>query len=189
MRSAGAPGPRPLRLFFALWPSAAKRQTLAGSFAAAISRSQGQPVPASNFHVTLAFLGSVPGQTFGHLVEVGGQGGYPRVELAFDRLEYWPKPRVLVATPSVAPPEGHDLVDRLWRRIERQGFRRDARPWQPHLTLARKVRRPEPGMLEMPIDPPSVSGDPEPWGLALVESVTHSQGARYRSLADWPLGR
>ena len=25
------------------------------------------------------------------------------------------------------------------------------------------------------------------WGLALVESVTHPHGARYRPLAEWPL--
>lgn len=189
MRDAGAPGPHPLRLFFALWPGAAKRQSLAGTFAAVVSRLQGQPVPASNFHVTLAFLGAVPGRTFGHLVEVGGRRDYPLVELSFDRLEYWPKPRVLVATPSETPAEGHDIVERLWQRIEPLGFRREARPWQPHLTLARKVPRPQPGALDVPLDLPAAAGNPEPWDLALVESVTHPQGARYRPLAEWPLGR
>jgi 2'-5' RNA ligase len=188
VNGAGAE-PHPLRLFFALWPSTAKRQVLAAATAAAVSRIGGTPVPASNLHVTLAFLGTVPGRTFEHLIEIGGQGGYAAPQLEFDRLEYWPKPRVLVAMPSVTPPAGIQIVDRLWRRIVPLGFQRDARPWRAHLTLARKVRRPGPGALDVPFDPPDSSKDLEPWGLALVESVTHPQGVCYRTLAEWPLGR
>ncbi|MGH8251905.1 MAG: RNA 2',3'-cyclic phosphodiesterase [Steroidobacteraceae bacterium] len=189
MSESGLPGPHPLRLFFALWPSAAKRRSLASAAAAVVSRFRGQPVPAANLHVTLAFLGSVPGRGLAELVRIGGQGGYPAFELVFDRLDYWPKPRVLVATSSATPPEGIEVVKRLWQRIEPLGFRRESRPWRPHLTLARKVPRPGSGEHAVPLDPPPASDDPEPWSLALVESVTHPQGVRYRPLAEWPLGR
>lgn len=182
------PGPHPLRLFFALWPSEAQRRALAAAVAELIPRVAGHPVPAANLHVTLAFLGSVPGFRFVHLPGVGGAGGYPAVELEFDRLEYWPKPRVVVAMPSRVPPAGLVLVDRLWTRLEALGFAREQRPWRPHLTLVRRVRQPPPEGLALVSEKRAVSENPAPWGLALVESVTHPEGARYRPLAEWPLG-
>lgn len=186
-REPGARGPHTLRLFFALWPGAEERQWLAASTAAAVSQVAGLPVPGANLHVTLAFLGSVPGRKFGELAAIGGQGDYPAVSLRFDRLEYWAKPRVLVAMPVEIPATGRTIVDQLWDRLAPLGFERESRPWRPHLTLARKVRRPPPENLR--IAPRNgVSDDPAPWGLALVESATHPEGVRYKPLAEWPLG-
>lgn len=187
MNRNGEPGPRSLRLFFALWPGPAHRQALAAATARAVSQVDGQAVPPGNFHVTLAFLGAVPGRTFVHLAEIGGQGGYPTVELDFDRLEYWPKPKVYVAMPTRVPPEGTTLVEALWRRIEPLGFARETRPWRPHLTLARKLRRPPPDGLVLETGRPAAADDAPRWALALVESVTHPDGARYRPLAEWSL--
>ena len=187
MNEPGARGPHTLRLFFALWPGAAERKSLAASTADAVSQVDGQLVPAANLHVTLAFLGSVPGRRFVDLTGVGGQGNYPAVAMRFDRLEYWAKPRVLVAMPVEIPAAGREIVDRLWERLALLGFERESRPWRPHLTLARKVRRPPPENLRLA---PGIgaSDDPAPWGLALVESTTHPEGARYKPLAEWPLG-
>ncbi|MGH8129328.1 MAG: RNA 2',3'-cyclic phosphodiesterase [Steroidobacteraceae bacterium] len=185
MNESGEAGPRKLRLFFALWPNAAKRRSVAASIAAVVAQVDGQAVPASNVHVTLAFLGMVPGRTFARLVEIGGQGPYPAVELEFDRLEYWPKPRVLVAMPSRIPAAGPEIVDRLWGRIEPFGFEREKRPWQPHLTLVRKVRHPPPEGLR--ISAAAADNKAARWSLALVESTTHPAGARYKALAEWPL--
>jgi RNA 2',3'-cyclic 3'-phosphodiesterase len=183
----GARDPHTLRLFFALWPSAAERQSLAASTAEAVSRVEGLPVPGTNLHVTLAFLGAVPGRGFGDLAVIGGQGDYPAVALRFDRLEYWAKPKVLVAMPVEIPATGREIVDRLWERLAALGFERESRPWRPHLTLARKVRRPPPENLQI-VPRSGASDDPAPWELALVESTTHPEGARYKPLAEWPLG-
>jgi RNA 2',3'-cyclic 3'-phosphodiesterase len=182
------PGSRKLRLFFALWPSAACRRALATATADAVARVDGVPVPAANLHVTLAFLGAVPGRTFVRLAAIGGSGAWPRVELAFDRLEYWAKPKVLVAVSSVVPRAGLQIVEHLWGALAPLGFARESRPWQPHLTLARKLRRPPPEDLQLPSAklPPAAAA---PWRLALVESTTHPEGARYRPLADWPLSK
>lgn len=187
MNEPGARAPHTLRLFFALWPSAAERQSLAATTAHAVSQVDGLPVPGANLHVTLAFLGAVPGRRFVDLVGVGGKGHYPAVALRFDHLEYWGKPKVLVAMPLEIPAAGREIVDRLWERLAPLGFERESRPWRAHLTLARKVRRPPQENLR--IEPRSgVSDDPEPWGLALVESTTHPEGARYKPLAEWQLG-
>lgn len=119
-------------------------------------------------------------------MEIGEQGSWPRVELDFDHAEYWPKPKVLVAMPVTVPEAGIRIVDRLWESLERLGFEREARPWQPHLTLVRKVSRPPPRGEELPI-PRRPIRDAGAWKLALVESVTDPAGARYRPLARWPL--
>ncbi len=188
MSEPGAAGPRKLRLFFALWPNDAKRQALAAATAAAVAQVDGLAVPAANLHVTLAFLGMVPGRRFADLVAIGGQGTYPAVDLAFDRLEYWLKPKVLVAMPSRIPDAGPEIVERLWGRIEPLGFERERRHWQPHLTLVRKVRRPPPEELHIAAAPAG-SQSRARWSLALVESTTHPSGARYKALAEWSLGR
>lgn len=176
-----------MRLFFALWPSPARRQALAAAIARAVSQVDGRPVPPANLHVTLAFLGTAPADRLPELVLAGGQCGYRAFELDFDRLEYWPKPKVFVGMASTPPAAGVALVDRLWRRLEPLGFPREQRPWRPHITLVRKIRRPPPDGLRPDALAANLVRDPAPWGLALVESVTHPDGARYRPLAEWPL--
>lgn len=178
-------GARTLRLFFALWPSESLRTALAAAAAPAVSQVSGQVVPPGNLHVTLAFLGSVPGPALVPLFEVGGQGPWPAVELEFQRLEFWAKPKVLVAMPESIPAAGLAIVERLWTGLERLGYAREARPWRPHLTLARRVRRPPPDNLVLA--PIARAGDEPSWRLALVDSSAHPEGPRYRPLADWPL--
>jgi 2'-5' RNA ligase len=177
-----------VRLFFALWPSPTRRQALAAATARAVSQVDGRAVPPANLHVTLAFLGAVPADRLPELVLAGGQGGHRAFEFDFDRLEYWPKPKVVVAMASAAPAAGVELVEQLWQRLEPLGFPREQRPWQPHMTLVRKIRRPPPDGLRFDPLPAGSVRDPTPWGLALVESVTHPDGARYRPLAEWPPG-
>lgn len=178
---------RRLRLFFALWPSEACRAALAGAAAPAILAVDGLPVPPGNLHVTLAFLGPVPGRTFARLVELAGQSAWPAVGLAFDRVEYWAKPKVAVAMPVAVPDAGREIEERLWQGLVPLGFERDVRPWRPHLTLVRKVRRPPPENLRLA--PVELPGGTDAWRLALVESVSRPEGVRYKPLADWPLAR
>jgi 2'-5' RNA ligase len=178
------PGPspsRPWRLFFALWPSGALRAELSAAAAPAIARVDGDPVPPGNLHVTLVFLGNVPGTRLSRVVEVGGGEPWPRVEMAFGHIEHWVRPKVVVALPADRPPAGEAIVDRLWRRLEPLGYEREDRPWRPHLTLVRRVRQPPPDGLAMT---PTPAAD---WRLALVESSSHPEGVRYKPLADWGL--
>jgi 2'-5' RNA ligase len=107
------------------------------------------------------------------------------VQLDFTRIEYWTEPKVVVAMPVEAPASGQQLVDRLWLGLEPLGFARERRPWRPHLTVARQVRRPPPDGLVM--GPLAGPGPEPPWRLALVESSAHPDGPRYKPLADWPL--
>ena len=183
---AGASGR--LRLFFALWPSDAQRRALTELTAAAIAPVDGRPVQPSHFHLTLAFLGTVPGRGFADLVALGGSVRQPAVELGFNRLAYWAKPRVVVALPARLPQAGQQIVDWLWTGLIPLGFEREARPWQPHLTLVRHVRQPPPPSYGPELASRAAAAAATGWSLALVESSTHPEGARYRPLAKWPLG-
>ena len=179
---------RRLRLFFALWPSDDQRRALAELTAPSIAPIEGKAVQASGFHVTLAFLGNVPGPVFAELVAFGGSARQPAVELGFNRLAYWSKPRVVVALPARLPQAGQQIVDWLWTGVIPLGFKREARPWQPHLTLVRHVRRPPSPSFGPELAAKPAAAAAAGWGLALVESSTHPEGARYRPLAEWPLG-
>ena len=184
--TAGAARPeRALRLFFALWPCERQRARLAAAAEAAVAQVGGVPVPPGNLHVTLAFLGRTPPSALVSLMQQGGQVPWPTVDLEFERIEYWAKPKVLVAMPRTTPAAGQAIVDRLWAGLEALGFVHELRPWRPHLTLARRIRRPPPENLVFAAAAPS--GEEPAWRLALVESSAHPDGTRYRPLADWPL--
>jgi RNA 2',3'-cyclic 3'-phosphodiesterase len=181
----GTRGPRKLRLFFALWPGERRRAALAAAVEPVVERIDGQAVLPGNLHVTLAFLGSVPGRTLAALLEIGRLGSWPRVDLEFERVEFWAKPKVVVALPRSVPATGASVVEHLWGALVPLGFERELRPWQPHLTLARRVRRPPPENLSLA--PVTGREEESPWRLALVESAARPGGVRYKPLADWSL--
>ena len=170
------------RLFFAYWPDVRTRQSLLEATRSAVAAIDGQPVTASNLHVTLAFLGRVPGARIPEIVRIGGRGDYPPAKLSFDRLEYWPRPKVVAALSDSIPEAGQALVNTLWERLLPLGIEREERPWRPHFTLVRRVRRP----------PSKITIPAIQWAcdrLALVESVSGPDGLHYTPLAEWPLGK
>lgn len=177
-----------LRLFYALWPGAALRQRLAKAAESAVRRSGGRPVPPGHYHLTLAFLGSVPGANLASLIELGGRVRGEPVKVVFDRIDYWPRPKVLVALATEDPAAGLALVQSLWERLQPHGYEREARPWRPHLTLARQIReRPADGLALETADGKPLAA--EFTDFALVESASAPRGVRYRAIAEWPLGR
>jgi len=172
---------RARRLFFAFWPDDATREALVHACRKAVRGSGGRPVAPANLHVTLAFLGSVAEPLLPALREAAATLPGEPVELTFDRIAFWPRPQVLVAACAAPPPATAELVARLWSRLAPLGIEPDPRPYAPHITLARKVRKPHPDLsmklVRWPVD-----------DLALVESVTDPAGARYQVLSRWPLG-
>ncbi|HEY6516012.1 MAG TPA: RNA 2',3'-cyclic phosphodiesterase, partial [Steroidobacteraceae bacterium] len=143
----------------------------------------GRPVPATNLHVTLAFLGSVPERRLGELGEVArASAASPasRLELAFDHLEYWQAARLLCALPAERPEAMAALARRLHDELAACGFAPDLKPFRPHVTVARKAHR-APRAMEM---------QPVTWSfvdLVLVDSRTLPEGAAYTVLEKFPL--
>jgi RNA 2',3'-cyclic 3'-phosphodiesterase len=161
------------RVFFALWPDDRQRTAIEAARNRLFPLS-GRPVEPGNLHVTLAFIGNVASDRVAQLAALCGP--VPAFTIELDRLEHWSKPRVLVAAATHAPRELLQLVDGLWRRLDRLGFARETRPYRPHLTLARDVRSLRAGMAWAPVA----------WRverLVLVESGPTPQGVRYVPLA------
>jgi 2'-5' RNA ligase len=165
------------RLFFALWPDAAARAELAAAARAALGAAGGRAVPESNLHATLAFLGSVPERRLGELREIAGRvacgraAGSP-LRLHFDEVVHWARPQILVAVSAVESSAAHALAGELKSATLAAGFSPDLKPFQAHVTLARKVSRAAAAPLAHRVS----------WSLgdfALVESRTDARGAAY----------
>jgi len=166
------------RLFFALWPDAAARAALAAAARPAVAAAGGRAIPASNLHATLAFLGSVPERRLGELREIGARiasGGFPRappLRLHFDEVAHWARPQILVALSAAESPAAHALAGQLKSATHAAGFSPDLKPFQAHVTLARKVSRAPAAPLAQRVS----------WsfaGFALIESRTDARGATY----------
>jgi 2'-5' RNA ligase len=171
--------PQSARLFFALWPSAAMQAALAAAADPAVSEAEKadsgvRRMPAENFHLTLAFLGTVP---LARLAEVKGLTSRcapdAPIEIMLDGIEHWRKSQVLCATSSDTPPAAVVLAETLKRLLIEQGFSPDLKPFRAHATVARKVKR----------APRALHIEPVRWSfdsVHLVESKTGPTGSIYR---------
>lgn len=169
------------RLFFALWPDEAVRAQL-GHLARNLVHKDGRPVAAENLHITLVFLGSVTAERRGCTEAVAGRIQGKAFRLTLDRIGHWPKPRILWASPGDMPAELLALVRDLSEGLKTCGFMPETRPYQAHLTLARKVSRARSGLTMAPVA----------WDIdrfCLVRSLTLPEGAKYEVLASWPLAQ
>lgn len=167
------------RLFFALWPDEHTRAAIAALARERIHR-QAKQVAADNLHITVAFPGSVTARVQACLEEAAGRLSGAAFELSIDRLGYWPGPRIIWAAPSQTPPELWSLATSLREVLAACGLEPENRPYQAHITLARKAGRALTVTRTAPI----------PWSIrqfCLVESVSDPAGVRYRVLRTWPL--
>jgi 2'-5' RNA ligase len=174
------------RVFFALWPEDSLRAAFARATHEVVGTSGGRSVPAHNLHVTLVFLGSVAEDRLAELgalaVRIAASNVASPSELIFNRIDYWKRPRVLVATasPSAGVAVAGALAAKLLEAARSAGFAPPISPFRPHVTLARKV----PGPIA------AVDIDPLPWGFtrfALALSQRGPDGAEYSVMATFPL--
>jgi len=165
------------RLFFALWPDPALLQALRARVGKIVASVEGRPQRPDQWHVTLEFLGQVPRERQSSLRDAAGRVRQSPLTIEFDRVEHWRKPQVVCLVASHVPMGLATLVTQLRAELVQEGFAVEARPFRPHVTLARKVR----SAAATRLDPPFV------WrsdGFALVRSVTDPAGSRYEPL-DW----
>jgi 2'-5' RNA ligase len=167
------------RLFFALWPDDESRAAIA-SLAREQVHTQARRVAADNLHITLAFPGNVTVCVQTCLEEAAGRITGAPFELSIDRLGYWSGPRIIWAAPAQTPPELWSLAATLREVLGGCGLEPEKRPYQAHITLARKASR---AITVTRIEPIA-------WSIrqfCLVESVTEPTGVRYQVLRTWPL--
>jgi RNA 2',3'-cyclic 3'-phosphodiesterase len=183
-----SPEPPPTRrLFFGFWPDEAQRAQFAHATRKAVRACGGRPVPVENLHATVLFLGSVLESRIPELTAIAARAALQAqpLELVFDQIEFWEKPRVLVATTSPASAAGHAVAEALNRVLQREthraGLPSDIKPFHAHVTLARKVGR---VTHELGMHPVACRFS----ALALIDSQTAPAGPVYSVLDLFPFG-
>ena len=171
------------RLFFALWPDQVLRSQLVEATRHArrkLGKAGARMVDTANIHITLAFLGNVPDEQYQCLANSAGRVRAGSFDLLLDRWGFFRRAQVFYLTSAAIPGGLERLVGRLWDMVESCGLKADPRPYQPHLTLARKVT----ARLDLPV-PEGVLWTPA--DFVLVSSETLSSGPVYQVLQRWPL--
>jgi len=133
-----------MRLFFGVPVDDAAAAQLGMACAALQGQRGWRWLPASNWHVTVAFLGNLDDALLPALTALGERVAQMagRCTLRFRGLEWWPqgkRPRLLAA---VAPEAGAllPLRDRLAEGLDQLAVPFDHRPLHPHITLLRLQR-------------------------------------------------
>ena len=169
-----------LRLFLAVRIPAPAVEELAEWQARALRG--GRIVPRENLHITLAFLGSRPAGELPAILDVLRRAAADAEPAGFDVTGYRETRSVGMLTLADAAGAAVRLAGRLHDELEALGvYRREARPWLPHVTVLRFRERPrlrpEPAALSW------VSSD-----AAALLSRLHPSGARYEVHDSFRLG-
>jgi RNA 2',3'-cyclic 3'-phosphodiesterase len=141
-------------------------------------------VPREHLHVTLAFLGSRPAAELDAIVgELRAAAADAPADLRLAPARYRETRSVAMLVLDDLGGGATALAEALQGRLERLGaYRREDRPWLPHLTVARFRQRPR-----LELDPPAM-GTFVPSDAAAYLSRLHPDGARYEVLESVALG-
>lgn len=169
-----------LRLFLALRLPVGVLDTLAAWQRAELQA--GRIVPRDHLHVTLAFLGARPAAELDAIVGAlrHAAARAERPLLAVSRYRETRSVGMLVLDDDGG--RATVLAEDAQERLERLGvYRREGRPWLPHVTVLRFRERPR-------LDPPLPEVEPfVPSEAAAYLSRLHPSGARYEVLDSVPL--
>jgi 2'-5' RNA ligase len=143
----------------------------------------GRRVVRDHLHITLAFLGARPAGELAAIVDAlrGAAAAAAPIELS---ARSWRETRsVGMVVLDDADGGAASLAVELHERLEQLGvYRREPRPWLPHVTVLRFRERPRlsPSLPEL--------GRFAPSDAAAYLSRLHPSGARYEVLESTPLG-
>jgi RNA 2',3'-cyclic 3'-phosphodiesterase len=145
----------------------------------------GRPVPPSNFHITLAFIGPLSDPAIARLClavdEWLTRSTVTGATLHLDRTGYWHKPGIYWLGPTAWPEHLARLAQKLTSLASAVGAKQDRNPFQPHITLYRGCNAAPPA----PTLTPAI--DMTYRHCALFESRQGKQGVSYHVLQDWGL--
>jgi RNA 2',3'-cyclic 3'-phosphodiesterase len=138
------------RLFLALWPHDAVRARLAAYRDVWRWPAGAKPVPDEKLHLTLHFIGAFARDRIAALAEALAEVETEPLCVRAGAAEIW---RGGIAVLSVVPvPALTALHARLGAALAGLGVELEARPFAPHVTLARKARGAEAPVLPAEID-------------------------------------
>jgi RNA 2',3'-cyclic 3'-phosphodiesterase len=181
-----------MRLFIALEIPTAVRENLVALIKTLKEiSSELRWVRLENLHVTLKFIGEAAPEKLGGIREaLGAVRAEGPVTLDFRGLGFFPNgkhPRVLWAGIE-ASPNLKTLVSDIEQALEKLGFPREQRPFEPHLTLARIESRGLSEKLRAAIAENAARdfGSFATNQFHLIESKLKSNGAEHTTLQSFP---
>lgn len=170
---------KPRRLFFALVPDqevVSQVQQLQNVLAVT-----GRPASPHQFHATLAFLGMQQPEVIPAIHAVAAGLNFRRCRILMDRLGQFRRAGVLWLGAGRLPFELQEFQHSLVSALLEAGIGYDRKPWEFHVTLYRKLRKPTgimpPVAIEWRLD-----------GFQLIESVSVGRGVEYHSIGRWKAG-
>jgi RNA 2',3'-cyclic 3'-phosphodiesterase len=163
------------RLFFGLLPPAEVRQQLVALQQQWVRR--GTRHHPRDLHMTLVFIGMSERQEC--LETFASQLRLPPFELVIDTIDYWRRPKVLLAGSSQVPEPLERLVAALNAGADDCEFKPESREYRPHVTLSRR---------SAPVGKQAV--EPIVWPVDSFRLFWSRDGIgtpRYQTLATWKL--
>ena len=166
------------RLFFALWPDHRQRDRMRDFISPIARLVEGRAIDRRNWHVTLAYIGEFPEKRIDELLEIKRLIQFEPFRLRWDRLEFWPRPKIAALVPPIVPPELERLVENLKGCVFAAGVNPEyQRVYRPHITVVRNARTFETHRLAQ-------SALTEWSSFELVESVPAPGEASYRPIVN-----
>jgi 2'-5' RNA ligase len=175
-----APEPTARRVFFALWPDTACAAGLEDWSQSLLPLCGGRAIGRDAVHMTLVFVGALPGAAVEDLRAMAAGVRGSRFRLRFDGIAWQRRQRIVWAQCGAAPTALRQLVEDLGRLLRNVGRTPEERPFKPHVTLLRNAR--------CGAELPQI--EPFEWMVGefmLVESKLGRHGASYSALGRWAL--
>jgi RNA 2',3'-cyclic 3'-phosphodiesterase len=144
---------------------------------------RGRAVARQNLHVTLAFLGHRPVDELPGILAATRKAAAAARPIRLEPVRYRETRSVGMLVLSDEGGAATAVAADLHDRLEGLGvYRREQRPWLPHLTVVRFRERPR-------LDPPLPElGSFGPSDAAVYHSVLRSTGAQYEVVESFALG-
>lgn len=141
----------------------------------------GRHLSPDQLHITLAFLGSIDAKQQQCMRQAASAVQGQRFTLQLDEAGHFPRPQVVWLGASRVPSALQGLQSKLVSQLIREcGFEPESRPFVPHITAWRKVKR-----ARLPEQIPVLH-----WPVSrfvLATSRTLPTGAEYSIVQEWPL--
>lgn len=160
------------RVFFALWPDMRQRDRLRDAINSVARNVEGRAVDRRNWHITLAFAGNVEEGMVPILQQRAAEIAVEPFRLHFDRLEFWPRPKIAALIAMTVPTELEALVTELNALLQDLGIVTEDRTYRPHITVSRNARN-------FAVERLAQRETTEWSGFELIESLSGPGGASY----------
>lgn len=104
-------------------------------------RQRGRPVPPAQWHMTLAFIGTVPAAEMDSMrQQLSSMPALPASPIALEKVGVFTD--VLWVGPNQVPLDWQEWQSALQAMLLQGGWIQSCRPWVPHVSLLRRLHHP-----------------------------------------------